>query len=472
MGQKLSRREFLGRCSAYAAGMTAVSSLSMAGLDRNPQGFSNSSKKMGKTKIQVVLAHPSSKEPCWPNIGYDFEANKAEFMKNLRQYCPDVEFLPVTAMKNEDAKRILQSGVEVDGTIVYLSGCLWGSVTEEIAEAGKPTVLVDNLFAGSGEFLTSYAGVRRKGLPVAAVSSSEFKDVAQAVRALDTIKKLKDSTVLVVGGKPDNKIEGCFGTRMVGVEFPEINEAYNTADKSTAQKWADQWMKEAAKIIEPKKADIVKSAILYVAMTDLMKRYNAQAIAVNCLGGFYGGHMPAYPCLGFMQLNNDGFVGACEADQRSTITMLLMNYLVGRPGFISDPVIDTAKNRIIYAHCVAPTKVFGPDGPSNPFHIRSHSEDRKGACDRSLMPLDEMTTTIEFDAGKKQVIFHQGKTVENVDLDLACRNKLAVEVQGDVYKLLNYWDQWGWHRVTFYGDFKRQVFQIAQLLQFEVVEEA
>jgi hypothetical protein len=70
------------------------------------------------------------------------------------------------------------------------------------------------------------------------------------------------------------------------------------------------------------------------------------------------------------------------------------------------------------------------------------------------------------------VIFHQGKTVENVDLDLACRNKLAVEVKGDVYKLLNYWDQWGWHRVTFYGDFKRQVFQMAQLLQFEVVEEA
>jgi hypothetical protein len=96
--------------------------------------------------------------------------------------------------------------------------------------------------------------------------------------------------------------------------------------------------------------------------------------------------------------------------------MLLMSYLVGRPGFISDPVIDTAKNQIIYAHCVAPTKVFGPDGPSNPFHIRSHSEDRKGACDRSLMPLGEMTTTVEFDAAKKQVIFHQGKTVENVDL--------------------------------------------------------
>ena len=79
--------------------------------------------------------------------------------------------------------------------------------------------------------------------------------------------------------------------------------------------------------------------------------------------------------------------GACEADLESSISMLLMTYLVGRPGFISDPVIDTAKNQIIYAHCVAPTRVFGPNGPGNPYHIRNHSEDRKGAVVRSLLPL-------------------------------------------------------------------------------------
>jgi hypothetical protein len=61
--------------------------------------------------------------------------------------------------------------------------------------------------------------------------------------------------------------------------------------------------------------------------------------------------------------------------------------------------------------------------------------------------------------------------VANVDLDLACRNKLAVEVKGDVYKLMNNWDTWGWHRVTFYGDYKRQVYNMASLLGFEVFEE-
>ncbi|GAI87856.1 unnamed protein product, partial [marine sediment metagenome] len=65
-----------------------------------------------------------------------------------------------------------------------------------------------------------------------------------------------------------------------------------------------------------------------------------------------------------------------------------------------------------------------------------------------------------------------GKTVENVDEDKACRTKLAVEVMGDINKLFNYWDEWGWHRVTFFGDQKQPVYHIASLLGFEVIEEA
>jgi len=45
-------------------------------------------------------------------------------------------------------------------------------------------------------------------------------------------------------------------------------------------------------------------------------------------------------------------------------------------------------------------------------------------------------------------------------------------VIGDVDKLLSHWDQWGWHRVTFFGDHKRAVHQISALVGFQVVEEA
>jgi len=53
------------------------------------------------------------------------------------------------------------------------------------------------------------------------------------------------------------------------------------------------------------------------------------------------------------------------------------------------------EGRVIYIHCVAPNKVFGPGGPTNPYQIRSHAENRKGAALRSLMPLGEPVTTIQ-----------------------------------------------------------------------------
>jgi len=262
----------------------------------------------------------------------------------------------------------------------------------------------------------------------------------------------------------------------MAISFKQLDEAYNKADRGEAKKWAEKWIREAEKVVEPSREEIEKSGVMYLGMLDLMRQYKARAITINCLGGFYGGHMKAYPCLGFFQLNNDCYVGACEADMRSTVTMLLMSYLVGLPGYISDPVIDTSKNQIIYAHCVAPNKVFGPDGPTNPYHIRSHAEDRKGAANRSLLPLGKMTTTIQFDPrkrdGKGQVILHQGITVANIDEDKACRTKLAVEVKGDINKLFNYWDEWGWHRVTYYGDLKHMVRHISALLGIEVIEEA
>ncbi|MFC1726825.1 twin-arginine translocation signal domain-containing protein [candidate division KSB1 bacterium] len=467
----ISRRKFLSACAVCAAGAALLPGCRKTSTKIPPLYTVDNV----KTRIKLVFAYPDPEYPNWPNIGYDFKGYSEKLTGMFKEKCPNVDFSTVSTMNGsaEEGQKILQENKEVDGCILYHVGCLWGNLTETIASSGKPTVLVDHLFAGSGEFLTSFARVKRQGHKVIAVSSSDFNDVVEAVKCLETLKKMQSSTILVIGGNPDPGVEQIYGTSVSKVEFTEINDAYNSQKPEEIKKWTDKWMGEAAKVIEPPREDIEKAAGMYLAMIDVLKNNQAHAITTNCLGGIYSGNMvEAYPCVGFMQLDNDGLVGACEADQRSTVTKLIMTYLAGRPGFISDPVIDTAKNQIIYAHCVAPTKVYGPDGSSNPYHLRSHSEDRKGASVRSLMPLGEMTTTILFDHNRKQVIFHQGRSVENIDDDKACRTKLAVEVKGDVFKLLNYWDEWGWHRVTFYGDLKRPVYDIAALLGFEVVEEA
>ena len=506
----MNRRKFLAGCATCAAGALGLNALGTRRIVAAESAV--------RPRVRLVFTHIPSTGPIWPNIGYDFEKRKAELTKKLVRKCSNIDFLPVTAQNAGEANKILENDKEVDGYLVYMVG-IWTGAAQAIAAAKRPTIFADDLYGGSGEFLIANAAARRAGLPVVGVSSHDVDDVVHAARCFEELKKpngsvadflaacdktrrkdfgkpgsmkckedsfktnnpaevvksLRESTLLIVGNRHDQLIKTIgetFGTRVLPIEFKELDDLYLQANQDEAAEWADRWMKAAKKIVEPTREEIVKCGAMYLAMQTLLKNHNAQGISINCLGGFYGGHIKAYPCLGFAQLNDDGLVGACESDYVSTISMLTMNYLTGRPGYISDPVIDTAKNQIIYAHCVAPTKVFGPQGLSNPYHIRSHSEDRKGAVVRSLMPLGYMTTTVEFHPIRKEVIFHQAKAVDNIDEDKACRTKLAAEPKGDIDKLMTEWDQWGWHRVTVYGDAKGPVEELAKVLNMKMVYEA
>jgi hypothetical protein len=400
----------------------------------------------------------------WPNIGYDFESRKAELASRLRSACPGIEFLPAPVPRTqEDTASILAADSEVDGYVLYLLG-LPSSPVGGVTASGRPVVVVNDLYAGG-------IGTMR-GPRVALVSSSDFDDVAQAVRTFESLKRLRSSSILdVVNAAPREAkaIEETFGTKVQTLSADELNAAYEKADAGESHKWGKAWIGAAEKVVEPSGDEIGRSGRMYVAMRNLLGERGAQAIAVDCLTLFYAGRMPAYPCLGFYQLNNDGLVGACEADLQSTITMLAVTYATGRPGYISDPVIDTAKNQIVYAHCVAPTKVFGPRGSANPFHIRSHSEDRKGASIRSLMPLGQVVTSLKFVPSQKTVVMHTARTAANIDDDKACRTKLAAEIP-NAQKMLEGWTL-GWHRVTVYGDYRNRVTTLGTLLGFKVVEE-
>lgn len=507
-GCGLSRRKFLGACAALGAGALGLEAAAKAPEEAPP-----------KAKVRLVFTHVPSTGPIWPNIGYDFDRRKRELAEKLAKACPEIEFLPATAMNAGDAKKILEGDAEVDGYLVYTVG-IWTGAPRAISASGKPTLFVDDLYGGSGEFLIAYAGAVRAGEKVAGVSSSRFEDVAEAARTFAILKRgasadefvaacaekrkgstpkasgvrpkpdavsalavaeclerLRGKTLLVVGGGwgmpgSGKAVRDTLGIQVMPIEFSELHAAWERADRAEAEKWAERWRKGAEKIVEPTFDDLRASGAMHVAMLELLDKHNAQGITINCLGGFYGGHLKAYPCLGFTELNDAGMVGGCEGDVNSAVTMLAVGTLTGRPGFISDPVIDTSKRQIIYAHCVAPTKVFGFEGPKCPYHIRSHSEDRKGASVRSLLPLGYQTTTIEIDCSRQKIVLHQGRAAENIDEDKACRTKLAVEVAGDTEKLLTYWDQWGWHRVTFYGDLKPGIAELAKALRMEVIEEA
>jgi len=476
----------------------------------------------GNVKIRVVYSLHAVKQPGpdWPNVGFDFAPVMERINGELERQCPGFEFLPSMANGPEQAGKILEQdrSAGIDGYIVYQMNC-WNRVVQTIAATGKPVLYADFLYAGSGGFLVYTAGFLRSKAPnVGFVSTSRLEDLIAAVKCFELVKrgapasefaaataevrrgrtgkpgdlsckpddlkvlspeeclrKMKESRILAVGGSWPGiapAIQREMGIQVVNVPFAEVNEAWKAADRDQARAIAGRWMETAARVEGVSRETLETSAAMYLAEKAVMKKHGANAFTMNCLGGFYGGHIHAYPCLGFHELNNEGLVGGCECDVRSAATMVTLTALTGgRPGYISDPVMNTARRQIIYAHCVASNRVFGPRGKANPFEILTHSEDRQGASVRSLMPLGYMTTTVEFSPERKEVLFHQGKAVANVPEDRACRTKLAVEPLGDMEKLFTQWDRWGWHRVTIYGDLKEPIFALADRMGWKVVQE-
>jgi len=510
----VSRRGFLTSACAAACGIAAAGSLTAA----SGQAYAANTAAGKRIRVIYALHEPVQPSPDWPNVGFDFRPVMESRTNLLRQVMPDVEFIISTARNEEETAALLKedSGKPVDGYVVFQLNC-WNRVVQKTVETGKPVLYVDFQYGGSGGFLVYTAGMMRAGTPnMGFVASSDPEDLAAAVRCFeqawkegpqafgpavaaarksrtarsgeqlpledplkpattqDTLQYLKSSKILAYLDENARVEEPWMGHIALEYRpFAELNEAHQNADREAALEIAKKWRQSALGVRDVTDETLVTSAAFYLGMKALLEKHGANAITINCLGGFYGNHIHAYPCLGFHELCNDGIVGACECDVRSTATMLTFAAMTGgRTGFISDPVIDTAKGQIIYAHCVASNRALGPQGPANPYYILTHSEDRQGAAVRSILPGGFTVTTMELGPDRKEILLHQGIAVANDPDDRACRTKLAVAPKGDLEKLFTMWDLYGWHRVTAYGDLKESVYGLADALGWKVHEEA
>ena len=503
----IDRRRFLQRAAA-AVTLSGLGPLAGAADD-----------KAGRVRVATVFLANTSIREIWPYPGFDAAGRQQEILAVLRQGCPDVDFIPVTVKKPGDANKALALKTEVDGYLVYVVTLDWalGGTIADIGALGKPMLVANEFLGGCGTFLTRYSGLCRRGIPAAAVSSTRLSDLVAVARQFagvrhegmtpsafarrceevyrktfptrgrmecaedqvtltdigDCVERFRRSSFLIVGRGGAGQEQDFLGATARYVDFAELSQLYEDVDVDEAREWAGRWREASEFVAGPPPEAIEKTGAVYLATLELLKKYNTDSVTMNCLGGFAAGKLPAYPCLGFMQILNDGGQGVCEAMPDDTLSMLMARILTGRPGYVSDPALDTSKNQIVYAHCVATTKAFGPARDANSFRILTlHNRDPRGACGQSFLPSGYMTTSFRTNAARKQMIIHQAKAVDNLVSEYGCRTKLVAEIRGDVGKLFDQWDQFGWHRVTVYGDVKDPLAEFGKALRLKVIEEA
>jgi len=452
----LNRRSFL-------AGAGTLAAANQIGLFEFASSlFAAEATAGGKPLVKAVFIRPNVEGYWmgWPGAAYNIRERQADYTKILKnaaeKFGVNLEAV-AEPIHDSNAANALLDGLKKappDGLIVA-SMCLhhpgfnsWDITNNIAANRGNiPTIV----FSPMGTSFTSHLQGTRDipGVYVAAAQDIDWLEFG--VRMLGTIWRMKNSRLCIVQGDKtaDRKLD-IIGTTLHYIprdRYPKEYEKIEETDEVRAL--ADYYEKNAKKVVEPTKKDILNSVKNYVLAKQIMRAENCDGISVDCLPLVENRLIPAPPCIAWLRLNDEGSVGCCEADWPAAISLRLTSFLFGRPGFMQDPAPNTVNNTLMGAHCSCPTRLDGFDKPPEPFILRSHSESNTGVAPQVLWREGQKVTIMKFQ-GPESIILGTGRVLRNIDTPPSggCRTSVELELDG----VADSRDAKGFHQLFIYGD--------------------
>ena len=493
MKKSIERRDFIRLTAAGSAlyisspGLFGMSDLTgklgLMKFSANLRGPGIISPGCRGTKVKVARIYMGNSQGLWPkpdmNLKDEIRFYESRFAE-LEDELSDVEFVVDELVSSpEEVIQIKDKLNSVDGILIIHLTLGTSSVLNEILNIGRPTMIFAVPY--SGHEWSNYGDLQKQpiGAKMGCILSSDYKQLAVAIRPFRAIHHLKEARILNVTtnsfSEYSNSMNQKFGTQFKQIGLDQVIDVYNSISDSEAKMEADKWIKGAAMVVEPSGEEIFKSCKLALAFERLLDDENATVITADCYGSMYGPLCKTYafPCIGFTRLNDMGLGGICESDLPSAMTHILFQGLSGNPGFISDPTIDESNNTIILAHCLGSTKMNGPDGLSAPYKIRTIMERQEGAVAQVQMQIGQRVTQAIL-VGTDLIPYFTGEIVGtpvSLEDDRGCRTKITVRVDGDVTTLWKNWSH-GLHRVTCYGDITKELENFCRFKEIKMVNEA
>ena len=471
MTGRLSRREFL-EGAAVGGALLAAPWLSRRAFAAEAESWP----AMPPVKIHKVFVGRTGGYMARPT---EEKARLDQYLDDLGKRLGDVEFVGGETIPPANPDAVAAQAAGADALLViWLSGHGGNTpILEKLFAAGLPSALFFQPFGGHGwMYLQEW---KKKAQRVILMSTSDWSDLDRVVALLRVPARMKQTRIFAVGGlrgtaaaKSPEQVKQVLGAEVVSLPNARILEVAQGIDPAAAEAEAEQyWISQAREIIEPKRPEIIESARYFLAVRKLMIEERVQAItSSHCMGNPRG-------CLTFSKLNDLGYVGACEGDIDSTLTMLLFAYAFRAPGFITDPVVDTAKNALVHFHCTSATKMDGVGGPRLPFVIRNQTDSGGGVALQVEHRVGQPVTCAKL-VNLDTMLFVPGKIIETSTSPNACRTQFAQTapdaqrlflnwgadvIKGDTMTLL--------HRAVFYGDHTRSMQMLGDLMGFKVMEE-
>jgi hypothetical protein len=410
----------------------------------------------------------------WPGAVYDGKAAIARYTEQIKNTAKllgmklNLRTDPVYSNDEADSWIATVKGKNPDGIVLLVLDRQQHSwpTAYKVADTDIPSVI----FAPLGcAFHSNTAPLGDK--PGCVVYSTTLEDSGQlqfGMKMLEAGAKMRHSRAIAFRGNEQGESSmGDLGIKVI--TFPlqaYIDEVNNIPDNSDVMSMTENLMRCATQQIGATREDVINGVKGYFAARRILEREKGDSITLaGCVD------LVKYrPCIAWATLCDEGIPAVCEGDLGALAANTVVQYLFSRPGFMQDPVPDTAHQAFIGAHCVCATRLNGFDQPREPFKL-SHHHGNTDATVVTKWKEGQRVTAIDV-ANRKgeqtEISLLTGRVMDNLSVPPNGGCVVSVRYQIDGINNKNVLTVPGMHQVFFYGDYEREIEDFCKLFNFKL----
>lgn len=323
-----------------------------------------------------------------------------------------------------------------------------------------------------------------RSIGVEAYVCMDLKDLNELAHALWVRKAVANTRALVLtaGGQPTFGIQSLirdpeilrrkYGFEAVKVPFTAIMPYMDAVSDEEARPIADRLIR-GAKEVKVNTAWFVNDIKYYLAAKKMMDVYQCNAFSTAC-HELCTSEIPQErkftPCVCHSLLKGEGIPSACEEDLNALMAMLIMQYAANRPAFMGNPSFEAEE--LLCLHHAVPALCMNGYGTA-PLDYSLWAFTGQGFGGKLQVDFaqnrDLHVTLGRFNPAGDTMCVKVGEVVRSEFSEVYCSPYYYIKMDG-AREFMHRLAGFGHHQVLIFGDYSKQIGQIAELMGFKVLE--
>lgn len=318
-----------------------------------------------------------------------------------------------------------------------------------------PVLLADGLQNSLAATLEIATWLRYKGMKSHIIHGETpdiIRQLKMTARNFSAMRKLHGRRIGVIGGASPwliaSDVDFLLAKQRWGLDFietriEEVCELYDRIAVGDTGRAAARFVSRASALCEASHDDILKAMRLYQALGQLCEKERFSALTLNCFTLIE--KLKTTGCVALSLLNDDGIPAGCEGDLQALFTLLTVNAVTGKYGFMANPSkLDTGRNEVLLSHCTVATTL------TEQYKVRNHFESDSGVGIQGILPAGRVTIVKCGGECLDEFFVSAGTLTGNTDYPDMCRTQVKVVLDNPVSYFLR--NPLGNHHILIPGD--------------------